>query len=122
MDIHDNRSTLLSSSIVYNVILQLGNPIGIVIGNIIANKKNTVSAFGSALPPGYRAVFYTFAAMAGVGLIVTIVFAPTATQSGPMLHKARTKWLKERSRSTACPHSRRLCDVRGARKIVHSTA
>ncbi|KAG0344842.1 hypothetical protein BG005_001643, partial [Podila minutissima] len=75
---------------VYNVILQLGNPIGIAIGNIIANKKNTVSAFGSALLPGYRAVFYAFAAMAGVGLIVTIVFAPTATQSGPMLHKART--------------------------------
>lgn len=62
MDIHRNRSTLLSSSIVYNVILQLGNPIGIEIGNIIANKKNTVSVFGSALLPGYRAVFYAFAA------------------------------------------------------------
>ncbi|KAF9284776.1 hypothetical protein BGZ74_001657 [Mortierella antarctica] len=49
---------------VYNVILQLGNPIGIAIGNIIANKKNTVSAFGSVLLPGYRAVFYAFAAMA----------------------------------------------------------
>ncbi|KAG0336765.1 hypothetical protein BG005_004249, partial [Podila minutissima] len=61
---------------VYNVSLQLGNPIGIAIGNIIANKRNAADAFGPALLPGYRAAFYAFAAMAGVGLIVTIIFAP----------------------------------------------
>lgn len=66
----------LHPSTVYNVSLQLGNPIGIAIGNIIANKKNAVDAFGPALLPGYRAAFYAFAAMAGVGLIATIVFAP----------------------------------------------
>ncbi|KAF9313512.1 hypothetical protein BG006_004123, partial [Podila minutissima] len=60
----------------YNVSLQLGNHIGIAIGNIIANKRNAVDAFGPALLPGYRAAFYAFTAMAGVGPIVTIIFAP----------------------------------------------
>lgn len=64
----------------YNVALQIGAPIGIAIANIIANGKNGDLATGAELLPGYRAAFYTYAIMGGVGLIVTIIFA---TNSDP---------------------------------------
>ncbi|KAG0052355.1 hypothetical protein BGZ83_002694 [Gryganskiella cystojenkinii] len=60
---------------VYNVSLQLGAPIGIAIANIIANGKNPATAVGKALLPGYKDAFYSYAVMAGVGLILTIVLA-----------------------------------------------
>ncbi|OAQ34238.1 MFS general substrate transporter [Linnemannia elongata AG-77] len=65
---------------VYNVALQIGAPIGIAIANIIANGKNGDMATGAELLPGYTAAFYTYAIMAGVGLVVTIIFA---TNSDP---------------------------------------
>jgi hypothetical protein len=65
---------------VYNVALQIGAPIGIAISNIIANGKNGDLAMGAQLLPGYRAAFYTYAIIGGVGLIVTIIFA---TNSDP---------------------------------------
>ncbi|KAF9192798.1 hypothetical protein BGZ51_004783 [Haplosporangium sp. Z 767] len=60
---------------VYNVALQIGAPIGIAISNIIANGRNAPGATGAALLTGYRAAFYSFAVMAGIGLVVTIIFA-----------------------------------------------
>ncbi|KAF9907885.1 hypothetical protein EC991_010398 [Linnemannia zychae] len=65
---------------VYNVAQQIGTPIGIAIANIIANGKNSPTATGAELLPGYRAAFYSYAVMAGVGLVVTIIFA---TNSDP---------------------------------------
>ncbi|KAF9311347.1 hypothetical protein BG003_007497 [Podila horticola] len=60
---------------VYNVSLQIGAPIGIAISNIIANGRNPHDAFGPALLPGYQSAFYSYAIMAGVGLVVTLIFA-----------------------------------------------
>ncbi|KAF9184239.1 hypothetical protein BGZ51_003484 [Haplosporangium sp. Z 767] len=61
---------------VYNVCLQIGAPIGIAISNIIANNKNSITAVGPELLPGYRDAFYSFAIMGGVGLVVTLVLNP----------------------------------------------
>ncbi|KAG0048189.1 hypothetical protein BGZ83_006820 [Gryganskiella cystojenkinii] len=61
---------------VYNVSLQIGAPIGIAISNIIANNRNAATAIGKDLLPGYRAAFYSYAVMGGVGLIVTLLLAP----------------------------------------------
>ncbi|KAH7057545.1 major facilitator superfamily domain-containing protein [Linnemannia elongata] len=60
---------------VYNVAQQIGTPIGIAIANIVANNINSPTAKGAELLPGYRAAFYSCAVMAGVGLVVTILFA-----------------------------------------------
>ncbi|KAF9979648.1 hypothetical protein BGZ75_009370 [Mortierella antarctica] len=60
---------------VFNVSAQIGAPIGIAISNIIANSLNAPTAVGAELLVGYRAVFYAFAIMGGVGLIVTMIFA-----------------------------------------------
>ncbi|KAF8929525.1 hypothetical protein BGZ58_008884 [Dissophora ornata] len=60
---------------VYNVCLQIGAPIGIAITNIIANSRNPTGATGADLLPGYRAAFYTYAIMGGVGLVVTAIVA-----------------------------------------------
>lgn len=60
---------------VYNVALQIGAPIGIAISNIIANGKNPANAVGKELLPGYKDAFYSYAVMAGVGLVLTIIFA-----------------------------------------------
>ncbi|KAF9949269.1 hypothetical protein BGZ70_001839 [Mortierella alpina] len=60
---------------VYNVSLQIGAPIGIAVSNIIANGRNAPTALGAELLVGYRAAFYSFAIMAGVGLLVTVIFA-----------------------------------------------
>ncbi|KAG0196820.1 hypothetical protein BGX28_009706 [Mortierella sp. GBA30] len=60
---------------VYNVSLQIGAPIGIAISNIIANGRNAPTAFGAELLTGYRAAFYSFAIMGGIGLVMTIIFA-----------------------------------------------
>lgn len=61
--------------LVYNVAQQIGTPIGIAIANIVANNINSPTAKGAELLPGYRAAFYSCAVMAGVGLVVTILFA-----------------------------------------------
>ncbi|KAF9946934.1 hypothetical protein BGZ72_011013 [Mortierella alpina] len=60
---------------VYNVSLQIGAPIGIAISNIIANGRNAPTAVGAELLVGYKAAFYSFAIMGGVGLLVTVIFA-----------------------------------------------
>ncbi|KAF8955205.1 hypothetical protein BGZ46_002696 [Entomortierella lignicola] len=60
---------------VYNVALQIGAPIGIAVSNIIANDRNAPTAMGADLLPGYRAAFYSYAVMAGVGLVFTIILA-----------------------------------------------
>ncbi|KAG0303055.1 hypothetical protein BGZ98_007036, partial [Dissophora globulifera] len=60
---------------VYNVALQVGAPIGIAISNIIANSRNPPGTTGVDLLPGYHAAFYTFAIMAGVGLVATVLLA-----------------------------------------------
>ncbi|KAF9127062.1 hypothetical protein BGW39_006151 [Mortierella sp. 14UC] len=65
---------------VYNVAQQIGTPVGIAIANIIANGKNSPTATGAELLPGYRAAFYSYTVMAGVGLVVTIIFG---TNSDP---------------------------------------
>lgn len=64
--------------LVYNVAQQIGTPIGIAIANIVANNINSPTAKGAELVPGYRAAFYSYAVMAGVGLVVTIFFAPNS--------------------------------------------
>jgi hypothetical protein len=66
---------------VFNVAQQIGTPIGIAIANIVANGVNSPTATGVGLLPGYRAAFYCYAVMAGVGLVVTIIFG---TNSDPV--------------------------------------
>jgi hypothetical protein len=73
MILSDSNEYLL----VYNVFLQLGAPIGIAISNIIANGINPSSVTkGPALLPGYHAAFYSYAAMAGLGFLITLILAP----------------------------------------------
>jgi hypothetical protein len=60
---------------VYIVAQQLGTPIGIAIANIAANSKNSLMDIGAELLPGYRASFYAYTGIAGVGLVITILFA-----------------------------------------------
>ncbi|KAF9208979.1 hypothetical protein CPC16_001440 [Podila verticillata] len=61
---------------VYNVCLQVGAPIGIAIANIIADKHNKGIVAGPELMIGYRDAMYSFAAMAGLGLICTLLLNP----------------------------------------------
>ncbi|KAF9436898.1 hypothetical protein BGZ76_002658 [Entomortierella beljakovae] len=63
---------------VYNVCLQIGAPIGIAVSNIIANNKNGTMATGADLLPGYIDAFYSFAAIGGVGLVVTLILYPNS--------------------------------------------
>ncbi|KAF9345111.1 hypothetical protein BGX26_003515 [Mortierella sp. AD094] len=60
---------------VYNVSLQIGGPIGIAITNIMANTRNSPTDFGPALLPGYQAAFYAVGVIAGVGMVLTVIFA-----------------------------------------------
>ncbi|KAF9352505.1 hypothetical protein BGX26_009689 [Mortierella sp. AD094] len=73
---------------VYNVCLQVGAPIGIAISNIVANHKNGASAVGAELLPGYIDAFYSFAVMAGVGLVVSLILYPN---SDPVRPPAKTE-------------------------------
>ncbi|KAG0285690.1 hypothetical protein BGZ96_010105 [Linnemannia gamsii] len=61
---------------VYNVCLQLGAPIGVALSNIIANGRNSPTAVGAELLPGYRAAFYTEAVLGGISLLVAILLVP----------------------------------------------
>lgn len=61
---------------VYNVFLQVGAPIGIAIANIIADKHNKGIVAGPELMTGYRDAMYSFAAMAGLGLVCTLILNP----------------------------------------------
>ncbi|KAG0207122.1 hypothetical protein BGX33_007018 [Mortierella sp. NVP41] len=63
---------------VYNVSLQLGAPIGVALSNIIANSRNSPTAVGVELLPGYHAAFYTEAVLGGVGLLVATLLAPNS--------------------------------------------
>ncbi|KAG0232743.1 major facilitator superfamily domain-containing protein [Mortierella sp. GBAus27b] len=62
---------------IYNVGIQLGAPIGLAIANIIA-EAYTPHGAGNAealLMGGYRAAFYAYGVMGGIGLIVMLIFA-----------------------------------------------
>ncbi|GJJ74639.1 hypothetical protein EMPS_06997 [Entomortierella parvispora] len=61
---------------VYNTCLQVGAPIGIAISNIVANDKNSPTAVGAQLLPGYRDAFYSYVVLAAVGLVVTLIVNP----------------------------------------------
>ncbi|KAF9118436.1 hypothetical protein BGX30_004579 [Mortierella sp. GBA39] len=61
---------------VYNVSLQLGAPVGVALSNIIANSRNSPTAVGVELLPGYRAAFYTEAVLGGIGLLIAILLVP----------------------------------------------
>ncbi|KAG0047879.1 hypothetical protein BGZ83_007144 [Gryganskiella cystojenkinii] len=72
---------------VYNAAVQLGGPVGLAIANIVAaaiaeTPPGTASVTGSVdgqedlMMKGYSAAFYTFGVMAGIGLILTILFMP----------------------------------------------
>ncbi|KAF9431979.1 hypothetical protein BGZ76_011458 [Entomortierella beljakovae] len=61
---------------VFNVAAQIGTPLGIAISNIIANSRNSPMATKSELLPGYHAAFYSYAVMAGIGLVAAIILAP----------------------------------------------
>lgn len=54
---------------------QIGAPIGIAVANIVANNFNSPTAKGAEFLPGYRAALYSYATMAGIGLVATILFA-----------------------------------------------
>ncbi|KAF9908520.1 hypothetical protein BX616_000121 [Lobosporangium transversale] len=60
---------------VYNVALQIGVPLGVAISNVIANSRNAPDARGLQLLPGYKAAFYSYTVMGGIGLILTILLA-----------------------------------------------
>ncbi|KAK3847790.1 MAG: major facilitator superfamily domain-containing protein [Linnemannia gamsii] len=61
---------------VYNVSLQLGAPVGVALSNIIANSRNSPTAVGIELLPGYHAAFYIEAVLGGVGLLVALFLVP----------------------------------------------
>ncbi|KAF8929011.1 hypothetical protein BGZ47_001325 [Haplosporangium gracile] len=61
---------------VYNVSLQLGAPIGVALSNINANSRNSPTAVGVELLPGYHAAFYTEAVLGGIDLLVAILLVP----------------------------------------------
>ncbi|KAF9127063.1 hypothetical protein BGW39_006152 [Mortierella sp. 14UC] len=60
---------------VYIVAQQLGTPLGIAVANIAANSKNSLTAIGAELLPGYRASFYAVTGISGVGLVLTVLVA-----------------------------------------------
>ncbi|KAF9365079.1 hypothetical protein BGX34_011501 [Mortierella sp. NVP85] len=62
---------------IYNVGIQLGAPIGLAIANIIAESYTPDGAADSAalLMGGYRAAFYAYGVMGGIGLVVMLIFA-----------------------------------------------
>ncbi|KAG0212646.1 hypothetical protein BGX33_003428 [Mortierella sp. NVP41] len=60
---------------VFNVAIQLGGPIGLAISTILSQAYEPAGAEGAALMSGYRAAFYTFGVIGGVGWILTLILA-----------------------------------------------
>ncbi|KAK3843726.1 MAG: major facilitator superfamily domain-containing protein [Linnemannia gamsii] len=61
---------------VFNVAIQLGGPIGLAISTILSQAyEPAAGAHGAALMFGYRAAFYTFGVIGGVGWILTLLLA-----------------------------------------------
>ncbi|KAG0255548.1 hypothetical protein DFQ27_006202 [Actinomortierella ambigua] len=93
MDAADEDQGVVGS--VYNSAIQLGGPIGVAITNAVANKYNLAGMKGAALLVGYRATFYTFAIITGVGLVLTIVLA--ANRDPPKMRERRSAHREEES-------------------------
>ncbi|KAF9976653.1 hypothetical protein BGZ73_008124 [Actinomortierella ambigua] len=85
MDAADEDQGVVGS--VYNSAIQVGGPVGVAITNVVANNFNPKGTKGPALWVGYRASFYTFAIIAGVGLILTIILA--ANQDPPKIKEKK---------------------------------
>ncbi|KAG0224990.1 hypothetical protein BGW42_004722 [Actinomortierella wolfii] len=83
MDAADKDQGVVGS--IYNSALQIGGPIGIAITNVVAESRNPPGTTDEALLVGYRATFYTYSIIAGVGLVITIVLA--ANQDPPRMRK-----------------------------------
>ncbi|KAF9109099.1 hypothetical protein BGX27_008009 [Mortierella sp. AM989] len=68
---------------VYNVALQLGAPLGLAISTIVSESYQGVGRTPIALMDGYRAAFYTFGVIGGVGFMMTAIIAPN---QDPIVH------------------------------------
>ncbi|KAG0221349.1 hypothetical protein BGW41_006847, partial [Actinomortierella wolfii] len=73
MDAADEDQGVVGS--IYNSAFQIGGPIGIAITNVIAEQRNPPGTTGAALLVGYRATYYTYAIIGGVGLVTTLILA-----------------------------------------------
>ncbi|KAG0204826.1 hypothetical protein BGX28_003359 [Mortierella sp. GBA30] len=61
---------------VFNVAIQLGGPIGLAISTILSQAyEGPLSGGVESLMSGYRAAFYTFGVIGGVGFLLTLIFA-----------------------------------------------
>ncbi|KAF9309510.1 hypothetical protein BG003_009685 [Podila horticola] len=76
-DVTDKDQGLVAA--VFNVSVQIGVAFGCAVCNIFANRRNSqvLVPFGELVLPGYRDAFYTCAGMAAVGLVLTLVLAPS---------------------------------------------
>ncbi|KAF9281379.1 hypothetical protein BGZ68_006669 [Mortierella alpina] len=61
---------------IYNVGIQLGAPVGLAIANVVAEAFTPEGARDAvALMSGYRAAFYAYGVMGGIGLLVMLLLA-----------------------------------------------
>ncbi|KAI8355334.1 major facilitator superfamily domain-containing protein, partial [Mortierella sp. GBAus27b] len=59
---------------VFNVAMQLGGPIGLAFSTIISKSHQGIGNSPDALMDGYRAAFYTFGVIGGVGWVLAAIF------------------------------------------------
>ncbi|KAG0368231.1 hypothetical protein BGZ54_002409 [Gamsiella multidivaricata] len=60
---------------VFNVAIQLGGPIGLAFATIISQAHEGTGGTPEALMGGYRAAFYTFGVIGGIGAVLAAIFA-----------------------------------------------
>ncbi|KAG0249604.1 hypothetical protein BG011_009105 [Mortierella polycephala] len=60
---------------VFNVAIQLGGPIGIAFSTILSQSYEDLTAGAAGQMNGYRAAFYTFGVIGGIGFLLTLILA-----------------------------------------------
>ncbi|KAF9193640.1 hypothetical protein BGZ51_002588 [Haplosporangium sp. Z 767] len=60
---------------VFNVAIQLGGPIGIALATILSQSYEDLTAGAAGQMNGYKAAFYTFGVIGGVGFLLTLILA-----------------------------------------------
>ena len=63
----------------FNTGMQVGGGLGLAVMSVVAAGQIRGDASGAALLPGYQAAFWTAAGIAGLGLVIAVLFVRTAT-------------------------------------------
>lgn len=63
----------------FNTGMQVGGGLGLAVMSVVAASQIRGDASGAALLPGYQAAFWTAAGIAGLGLVIAVLFVRTAT-------------------------------------------